>query len=213
MLSGVRVLVAEDESLIAMDLADKFEDAGATVLGPVATVVEALRLLGAETIDAALLDFNLADGEVSPVLKLLSARGVPIVVYTGRGLPPELLAAHPNIPVLHKPLPADRALAALVGARKAASARASGPAGTQCDERQSQEPISRAPPPLPREIQVHLGQQLRAAYHMAAEKPAFLGDAPIPVLFDQHLARMEQVERVRTRVLGAVEAACRPGRE
>jgi DNA-binding response OmpR family regulator len=86
MLSGERVLVAEDECLIAMDLADLFETAGASVVGPAATVEEALRLLASEPVDRASLDFNLADGEATPVLDMLASKGVPMIVYSGRGL-------------------------------------------------------------------------------------------------------------------------------
>jgi len=66
MLSGEHVLVAEDECVIALDLTDMLESAGATVIGPAATVREALRLAMSEAVDRALLDFNLADGEVIP---------------------------------------------------------------------------------------------------------------------------------------------------
>ena len=55
MLSGERVLVAEDECLIAMDLADLFETAGANVIGPASTVQEALNLLTSEKVDRACL--------------------------------------------------------------------------------------------------------------------------------------------------------------
>jgi DNA-binding response OmpR family regulator len=123
MLSGARVLVAEDESFVAMDLADTVEGAGASVLGPAATVREATHLIQTEAIDAALLDFNLADGEITPVLETLCERGVPIVVYTGRGLPHELLTRHPGLPVLHKPLPPERVVAALASARRGTRAR------------------------------------------------------------------------------------------
>ena len=105
MLSGEHILVAEDECVIALDLTDTLECAGAAVIGPAATVQEALRLAMAETPDRALLDFNLADGEVTPVLELLVSKGVPVVVYTGRGLPPELAARHPDLTILRKPVP------------------------------------------------------------------------------------------------------------
>jgi DNA-binding NtrC family response regulator len=104
MLSGEHVLVAEDECVIALDLTDMLESAGATVIGPAATVREALRLAMSEAVDRALLDFNLADGEVTPVLELLAAKGVPMVIYTGRGLPPELASQHPDLTVLRKPV-------------------------------------------------------------------------------------------------------------
>jgi len=117
MLSGERILVAEDECLIAMDLADVFETAGANVIGPASTVREALKLIMSQEVDRACLDFNLADGEVTPVLKLLASRGVPMVVYTGRGLPKELTSQHPEVTVLHKPLPPKRLVTELAKAK------------------------------------------------------------------------------------------------
>ena len=104
MLHGACVLVAEDECIIAMDLAHIFESAGATVIGPAATVKEALQLLATERVDRAFLDFNLADGEVTPVLEMLSCQGVPMIIYTGRGLPPDLASQHPHVTVLRKPV-------------------------------------------------------------------------------------------------------------
>src|SRR5215218_3762050 len=123
MLSGERILVAEDECLIAMDLAYTFETAGADVIGPASTVQEALQLKEAlqlimsQEVDRACLDFNLADGEVTPVLELLESRGIPMVVYTGRGLPTELSLQHPELTVLHKPLPANRLVTELARAK------------------------------------------------------------------------------------------------
>ena len=117
MLSGERVFVAEDECLIAMDWADMFETAGANVIGPASTVAEALKLLGSQEVDRACLDFNLADGDVTPVLDLLASKGIPMVVYTGRGLPKELASQHPKLTVLHKPLPAKRLVTELARAK------------------------------------------------------------------------------------------------
>ena len=120
MLSGARVLVAEDECIIALDLADTFERAGAQVVGPAATVREALRLLASEPVDRASLDFNLADGEATPILNLLASRGIPAVVYTGRGLPADLIQRHPEVSVVLKPVPPKQLVAELAAARSAA---------------------------------------------------------------------------------------------
>ena len=117
MLSGERILVAEDECLIAMDLAYTFERAGADVIGPASTVQEALKLIMSQEVDRACLDFNLADGEVTPVLDLLASKGIPMVVYTGRGLPKELCSQHPALTVLLKPLPANRLVKELAKAK------------------------------------------------------------------------------------------------
>ena len=118
MLHGARILVAEDEPLIASDLADHLIGFGAKVIGPVATLSEGIRLASTERLDTALLDFNLFDGHVSPLLDILSSRGVAIVVYTGRGVSRELIARHPRLTVVPKPTAMHRIIAELTAARE-----------------------------------------------------------------------------------------------
>ncbi len=85
-LSGRRVLVVEDESLVAMLLETILEDMGCTPIGPVSTVDEALSTVAGEAqIDAALLDVNVAGVQVFPVAAALKDRGVPFVFSTGYG--------------------------------------------------------------------------------------------------------------------------------
>jgi hypothetical protein len=50
-------------------------------------------------------------------------------------------------------------------------------------------------PPLPRSVQEHLGQTLRADYYLRADKPQYLGDPALPIEFDPYLNRLEQKER------------------
>ena len=103
MLSGCRVLVIEDEPIIAEDLCDDLTAAEAIVVGPVASVGEARRMLkGGTAVDAALLDLNLSDGEVTPVLEALRAKRVPVVIYTGGSLPERVLQRHPRVLGLHR---------------------------------------------------------------------------------------------------------------
>lgn len=71
MLTGRRVLVAEDEPLLALDLAPSIEEARGEVVRAVATVAEALTLLAAEWIEAAILDVYLADRDVAPLARAL----------------------------------------------------------------------------------------------------------------------------------------------
>jgi len=82
-ITGCRVLVVEDEYLIASDLSEWLEDQGAAVLGPVPSVADALRLLATERPDVAILDINLVDGRVFPVADALQAADVPFVFVTG----------------------------------------------------------------------------------------------------------------------------------
>ncbi len=101
----VKVLIVEDEPLIAWDLLSAVEEAGGAVIGPAATVRSALELAQAQLIDAAILDHSLIDGHSGPVLDALRERAVPVVMHTGEQLPPELLARHPRLRVLMKPTP------------------------------------------------------------------------------------------------------------
>jgi DNA-binding response OmpR family regulator len=115
------VFIAEDEPFIAFDLAATIEDAGGVVVGPAATVKEALALLEIHHVDAAILDVNLSDRDISPVAELLIARGAPVIFHTGLGVPDELGARFPNLIVHLKPLVPEqliRQLAALIGSHE-----------------------------------------------------------------------------------------------
>jgi CheY-like chemotaxis protein len=85
-LAGRRILVVEDEYLIAMDLKRWLRGAGVEVIGPVPSVDQALDLIEEEgnALDAAVLDINLGGGEVVyPAADRLSALGVPYLFATG----------------------------------------------------------------------------------------------------------------------------------
>lgn len=83
-LRDCRVLVAEDEYLLADELQTELEDAGAIVLGPVATVAEAMALIDAGSrIDGAILDANLGGEMVFAAADMLAQRGVPFIFTTG----------------------------------------------------------------------------------------------------------------------------------
>jgi CheY-like chemotaxis protein len=83
-VSGRRILIVEDEYIIAADLAQLLEGLGVTVIGPVGSVADALALLAGEpAIDAAVLDVTLGTEKIFPVADALRARGVPFVFATG----------------------------------------------------------------------------------------------------------------------------------
>jgi DNA-binding NtrC family response regulator len=106
MLNGLRVLVVEDDPAIATDISDLIERAEGEVVGPVGSLHEAKQTVKADqAINAAVLDVNLRDGDVTPVLESLRARKVGVVVYTGSaGLPSGVGERHPDIVVLQKPV-------------------------------------------------------------------------------------------------------------
>jgi CheY-like chemotaxis protein len=90
-LSGRRILVVEDEALIALDLQGMLDQRGATVVGPAATVSEALKTITENQIDCALLDLKLGDETADPVAAALKQRAIPTVFVTAYGdghLPP-----------------------------------------------------------------------------------------------------------------------------
>lgn len=111
MLTGARVLIAEDDPLIAMLLDDALSEAGAQVLGPAANVAEGLALLAAQP-HAALLDLNLQGQTCEALADALAARRIPFVIASGDAVDAPL-PAHRGAPVLHKPYAPDAAVALL----------------------------------------------------------------------------------------------------
>ena len=99
-----RVLIVEDEPFIALDLAQAVESAGGVVIGPAATIAQALALIQASVLEAAILDVNLPDGHIGPVLESLRQH-VAAIIHSGVGLPRELRDRFPHVPVYFKPTP------------------------------------------------------------------------------------------------------------
>jgi CheY-like chemotaxis protein len=84
-LKGLRVIVVEDETLLAMLLEDMLAELGCDVLWTAHRVGKALDLLARSDPDAAVLDVNIAGDEVYPVAQALAARNTPFVFATGYG--------------------------------------------------------------------------------------------------------------------------------
>jgi CheY-like chemotaxis protein len=84
-VAGKRILVVEDEALIAAMVVDMLTELGAAVVGPASTIAKGLALAGTEAIDAALLDVNVREQRIDPVADLLRGRGIPILFATGYG--------------------------------------------------------------------------------------------------------------------------------
>jgi CheY-like chemotaxis protein len=111
---GLVVLVVEDEFLIAMDIEAMLWDHGWRVLGPAATVAEALRLLeDGEMPDVALLDVNLRGETVVPVAEVLRGRDVPIVLASAYDHTASMADVLVGVPNVGKPTQERHLLAAL----------------------------------------------------------------------------------------------------
>src|SRR5919109_1245805 len=106
-----RVLLVEDDVVLAMRMMGLLEDMGSAPVGPVSSVVTALPIALHEQLDAALLDVRLVDHSVEPVADVLERRGVPfsfVTAYARDQLPPRLRRR----PYIEKPF-TDRQLRAI----------------------------------------------------------------------------------------------------
>ena len=82
---GRKVLVVEDEVIIAMVIEDTLLELGVEIVGPVESLDAALRLAREASIDAAVLDVNIRGGNSYPVADVLDERGIPFVLCSGHG--------------------------------------------------------------------------------------------------------------------------------
>lgn len=108
-----RVLVVEDEFIIALDLSETVKDLGYELDGPYADRTNALEALEGDLPDCAILDVFTADGEVYPLADRLSEAGVPIIFHSGHVPPDELKGRYPEAQACAKPCPPDRLIVAL----------------------------------------------------------------------------------------------------
>ena len=110
-MNGRRILVVEDEAMVSMMLEDLIRSAGAVVIGPAGTTVEALALLEQEDVQCAVLDVKLTDGMSLSVAEALAARGVPYIVATG--CTGKELAGYDPVRVVHKVFMPDEVIEAI----------------------------------------------------------------------------------------------------
>jgi two-component sensor histidine kinase/DNA-binding response OmpR family regulator len=101
--AGNRILIAEDEALVAMMMGDVLADLGFCVVGPIGTAGEALDAASRGQVDAAILDVNLGGELIYPVADALAARGVPFAFVTGYGVE-SIDNRFAHVPVLQKPI-------------------------------------------------------------------------------------------------------------
>jgi CheY-like chemotaxis protein len=122
-LTGKKILVVEDEVLIAEMVIDMLAGLGATVVGPATTIEAGLSLAGSESFDAAVLDINVHGERIDPIADLLVARGIPMLFATGYGV--AAVAERRNACVIDKPYTQEKLASAL--ARAMAMPKAVGP--------------------------------------------------------------------------------------
>lgn len=84
-LAGLRILVVEDEMMVAMLIEDFLEEFGCTIVGPVGSIPEAIRLAATEAIDGAMLDMNIDGRSIYPVAEELAHRDIPFIFVSGYG--------------------------------------------------------------------------------------------------------------------------------
>jgi DNA-binding response OmpR family regulator len=100
-----RILVAEDELVIAFDLCETVAEAGYEVEGPHAGVSAAMLAFQKDKPDLAILDINLDDGNVFQLAQTLAAENVPIIFHSGHHTREEVAVHFPQAMTLTKPCP------------------------------------------------------------------------------------------------------------
>lgn len=100
-----RILVAEDEMIVAFDLCETVEEAGFQVEGPHAGISSAMLAFQKEKPACAILDIQLDDGIVYPLAQKLADENVPIIFHSGRHSRAEVEARFPQATTLAKPCP------------------------------------------------------------------------------------------------------------
>lgn len=101
-----RVLIVEDEAVIAFDLEDALRNAGYDPIGPALTLAEALQLVEATNLDAAIVDVGMVQGKDRGFVQTLIARAVPFLFLTGYGtldLPADLPPVDTVLKPFHTP--------------------------------------------------------------------------------------------------------------
>lgn len=118
-----RLLVVEDECLVALTIADDLIELGYNVVGPAFTISEALRLADAASIDGAIIDVNLNGVRADNVVDSLARRKIPFLFVTGDDCLP--INFHANRDVLKRPFRRDDLERAIQGLLATCSANPS----------------------------------------------------------------------------------------
>jgi CheY-like chemotaxis protein len=119
-LAGLRILLVEDQFVIALDAEQLLKEAGATDIDIAATPAEAERIIASVLPDVALLDVNLGRMTSLPVAEKLTTLGVPFIFATGYGDSQMIGEAFRDVPVVRKPYTKQSLVAGLEDARRRA---------------------------------------------------------------------------------------------
>jgi DNA-binding response OmpR family regulator len=122
-LQGKKVLLVEDEALIALVAEDALLAAGCRVVGPAHKLKTALAMAEQGDIDLAVLDINLAGAMVWPVAEVLARRNIPFTLLSGFGRGLDMPPGCRQAPLLAKPVKPDELEAALKTLLARAAAR------------------------------------------------------------------------------------------
>ena len=114
-LDGLHVLVAEDDHIQCDGIVACITDFGATVVGPAHNLSEAHQLVTSNSIDIAVVDIDLGDGDTFDLARVLQSKGLPFIFATGyncRKVPPDF----GHVRCLEKPFTEDALVSSLVDA-------------------------------------------------------------------------------------------------
>lgn len=102
-LTGLSILLVEDDVLIAMEMEDFLSDCGCRVVGPIGRLDEAIEAVDAQAFDGALVDLNLRGNLSFPLVDRLVERGIPLVLCSGYVDLPEMRGRLEHLPYIKKP--------------------------------------------------------------------------------------------------------------
>jgi DNA-binding response OmpR family regulator len=125
-LSGVTVLVVEDDLFLAMALEDTLVEMGAVVVDACHTLDEAMAWANADDFAVAVLDFSLGSHSVTPLARRLARRNVPFILHTGMSRSEPSLTEWRNFPIVEKPVSPKTLVAAIKSALDREPARRQG---------------------------------------------------------------------------------------
>ena len=109
-----KVLLCEDEAIVALDIQIMLEDLGFDVIGPFSDMTSARDALNAKKPDIAVLDVNLRDGQVFPLADALKADGVRLIFHSGHVDGAEINERYPGAETCMKPIDPSRLKSVLI---------------------------------------------------------------------------------------------------